>query len=171
MRLTNGGLLFKFTSATECLFNWAEINYPALFAPAGSPSAVWSNYIYRYYSATNVYLGISSIDNHVYYQGPDSNLLDEGPLSDWLPKASCPLPTLPPIECLFNWAERNYPAPFAPSGSTTAVWGVYTYRYYEATNAYLGLSSADNHIHYLGPDGNLQDEGPLSFWLHLASCQ
>jgi hypothetical protein len=88
---TDGGGVFKFTrlDSIECLFNWAERNYPTLFAPAGFPTAVWSNYTYRYYSATNTYLGISSIDNHVYYMGPDGNSQNEGPLSDWLPKAGC----------------------------------------------------------------------------------
>ncbi len=60
---------------TECLFNWAETNYPALFAPAGSSTAVFTPYAYRHYTATNAYLGVSSVDNHVYYEGPDGNLL------------------------------------------------------------------------------------------------
>ena len=155
----------------ECLLTWAEKNYPALFAPAGSPTAAWSVYTYRYYPATNNYLGVSSIDNHVYYLGADGNLVDEGPLSDWLPKAGCQVPVPPPIECLFNWAERNYPSPFAPSGSPTAIWDIYTYRYYLATNAYLGVSSIDNHVYFMGADENLQDEGPLSDWLPKAGCQ
>ena len=75
------------------------------------------------------------------------------------------------IECLFGWAEQNYPGLFAPAAATTAVSTVYTYRHYSATNAYLGVSTADNHVYYLGPDGNLQDEGPLSYWLPKADCQ
>ena len=73
--------------------------------------------------------------------------------------------------CLFNWAEGNYSNLFAPSGSQTAFWRSYAYRYYWATNAYVGVSSADNHAYYLGPDGNMQDEGPVSYWLNLAGCQ
>jgi hypothetical protein len=154
------------------LLNWAENNYPSLFAPVGSPTVVWSIYTYRYYSVTNAYLGVSSIDNHVYYMGPEGALQDEGPLADWLPKAGCGTPpTLPPSDCLFNWAERNYPDLFAPVGSATAVWSVYNYRYYSATNAYLGVSTTDNHVYYQGLDGVLQDEGPLSKWLPLAGCQ
>ena len=75
------------------------------------------------------------------------------------------------IECLFGWAEQNYPGLFAPAAATTAVSTVYTYRHYSATNAYLGVSTADNHVYYLGPDGNLQDQGPLSYWLPKADCQ
>ncbi len=162
--------VYKFTSATECLFNWAGKNYPSLFAPAGSPTVVFDFYIYRHYSATNANLGVSWADDYVYYMGPDGYLQDEGPLSDWLPNAGCPVPATPPIECLFNWAESGYPALFAPAGSPTEVSGVYTYRRYSATDAYLGVSSADNHVYYKGPDGATQDEGQLSNWLFVASC-
>ncbi len=75
------------------------------------------------------------------------------------------------VECLLNWAESNYPELFSPSGAPTAVWSVYTYRYYSGTNAYVGVSSDDNHAYYLGSDGILQDEGPLSYWLPKAGCQ
>lgn len=75
---------------TECLFNWAEKNYPTLFSPAGSPTSALSVYTYRYYSATNAYLGVSSLNNHLYYLGAANNgLLDAGPLSYWLPLAGC----------------------------------------------------------------------------------
>ena len=151
---------------TECLFNWAETNYPALFAPAGSSTAVFTPYAYRHYTATNAYLGVSSVDSHVYYEGPDGNLQDEGLLSDWLPKAGCQVTSPPPtpVDCLFNWAETNYPALFAPAGLSTAFSTPYTYRHYTATNAYLGVSSVDKHVYYEGPDGNLLDEGSLSYW-------
>lgn len=151
------------TTQTECLFNWAEKNYSSLFAPSGSSTAVWSTYSYRYYSASNAYLGVSSVDNHVYYQGTDGALQDEGSLSDWLPKAGCQNP--PPPECLFNWAERNYSSLFAPSGTATLFLSPFTYRHYSISNAYLGVSSIDNHVYYMGSDSQLQDEGLLSNWL------
>ena len=155
----------------DCLFNWAESNYPNLFASPSSPTVVGSPYTYRYYSTTNTYLGVSSFDNHVYYLGPDGKMEDEGPISDWLPKASCPAPVPPQIDCLFNWAERNYPSLFAPLGSVTTVWFNYTYRYYSTTKSFLAVSSEDNHVYYIGADGNSQNVGPISFWLSLAGCQ
>ncbi|MEQ1637857.1 MAG: hypothetical protein ABL903_14325 [Methylococcales bacterium] len=79
--------------------------------------------------------------------------------------------TQPPSDCLFSWAEGNYPALFAPSGALTTIWSIYTYRYYSVTNAYLGLSSTDNDVYYMGADGILQDEGPLSYWLPKSGCQ
>jgi len=76
------------TAQTECLFNWAEKSFPSMF-PKGGPTSNWSIYTYRYYPANNYYLGISTNDNHVYYQTPDGNLHDAGTLSYWLPQAGC----------------------------------------------------------------------------------
>ncbi len=75
------------------------------------------------------------------------------------------------VACLFDWGEQHYPALFAPSGASLQAWSVYTYRHYAGTNAYLGVSSADDHVYYLGPDGHLQHEGALSHWLPVAGCQ
>jgi len=77
-------------NATECLFNWAEENYAGLFAPVGQFTQVSSPFSYRYYPDTKSYVGVSSSDGHVYYQGQDGNRSDQGPLSPWLAKANCP---------------------------------------------------------------------------------
>jgi hypothetical protein len=80
-----------FFSQADCLFNWAERNYPSLFDPLGAMSNTFVPYYYRYYSQTNTYLATSSADNHLYYLGPLSNNLvfDLGALSGWLTAAIC----------------------------------------------------------------------------------
>lgn len=71
-------------------------------------------------------------------------------------------------ECLFNWAERIAPALFNPPASSLTA-APYTYRYYSGTQAYLGVSSADNHLLYIS--GNqLMDLGHQSTWLTQAGC-
>jgi glycerophosphoryl diester phosphodiesterase len=75
-------------SPTECLFNWAESSYPTMFAPSGAVSQFSSPFTYRYYSETNIYLGVSSADNHVYYLDA-YGFHDVGPLSGWLTLAGC----------------------------------------------------------------------------------
>lgn len=76
------------------------------------------------------------------------------------------------IECFFTWAEEKYPDRLSPSGSVTGISGFYSYRYYSAAKAYLGISSTDNHVYYMKEaDGLLQDEGPLSNWLPVSGCQ
>ena len=76
-------------NATECLFNWAEGSYPGLFGQVGQFTQVSSVFDYRYYPGTQSYVGVSSTDYHVYYQGPDGNRTDEGPWTSWLATANC----------------------------------------------------------------------------------
>ena len=77
-------------NAAECLFNWAEENYANLFTPVGQFTQTSASMAYRHYSGSNSYMGVSSSDNHVYYQSPDGKRSDQGPLSSWLAKANCP---------------------------------------------------------------------------------
>lgn len=76
------------------------------------------------------------------------------------------------LECLFNWAERNYQELFTPSPLTTSTYGPYEYKYYSATNSYLGTSQNDQHLYYLGPLSNNEiiDVGPLATWLSTSNC-
>ncbi|MGR8998257.1 MAG: esterase/lipase family protein [Gammaproteobacteria bacterium] len=81
--------------------------------------------------------------------------------------------TLPPanIDCLFNWAQTFHPDLFSPAVSGVQFSSPYIYRYYPVTNSYVGFSSADNHVYYLGPyDVAPQDVGPLSTWLAESGC-
>lgn len=79
----------------------------------------------------------------------------------------------PQFDCLFNWAERTYPEAFSPAGAVSSTSAPYYYRYYSQTRAYLGRSSADNHVYYLGPlSGNsVLDVGALAGWLVTAGCR
>lgn len=71
-------------------------------------------------------------------------------------------------DCLFTWAERNYPSLFSPA-ATSLILGPYYYRYYSGTNIYLGVST-DNHVYYLDA-GGLHDAGAQSGWFATAGCQ
>jgi hypothetical protein len=86
-----GGTATTLTTRADCVFNWGEKGYPELFSPAGAASKVLGPYYYRYYSATNSYLGISSSDEHLLYLGAMSRnaLLDLGLLSNWLSQTGC----------------------------------------------------------------------------------
>lgn len=173
---TQGGGVIKFTSRdstpaiTDCLLNWAERNYPALFAPAGTSTFFSGIYAYRYYADSSNFLGVSSLDHHIYLLGMDGALRDIGAEESWLPETSCQVITTPQIECLLNWAETNYGNWFSPSGSPTETWDIYTYRHYAATKTYLGVSTADYHFYSLGTDGILHDEGTVSHWLPKTGC-
>jgi len=76
---------------TACFFKWVETDYALFFAPAGNDSFLsFPPYTYRYYSATNSYLAISSTDNRVYYMfGSEGVIRDAGLFTDWLALSSC----------------------------------------------------------------------------------
>jgi hypothetical protein len=92
-------------ASVECLLDWAETTYPALFAPAGAVTAQLPPYTYRYYAATNAYVGASA--DAVYYLGPLTNnaLTNIGPLTDWLVTAGCASATAyAPARISATWA-------------------------------------------------------------------
>ncbi len=72
-------------------------------------------------------------------------------------------------DCLFNWAESHYSAFFAPAGAASLTAAPYYFRYYSSTNTYLGISSTDNHVYYVG-GGGVQDLGPKSALFGAAGC-
>ena len=79
--------------------------------------------------------------------------------------------TSPDIACIMNWAQTFYPNLFSPLVSGFQYSSPYTYRYYPDTNAYVGVSSADNHVYYLGPNNvSPQDMGDLSVLLKESGC-
>jgi hypothetical protein len=80
------------------------------------------------------------------------------------------LTTTTTVNCLFDWAEKTYSNLFAPAAATNQELLPYTYRYYKDTNTYVGVSSVDSHVYYLGSNGVLQDVGALSSWLTTSGC-
>lgn len=91
-------------SNSDCLFNWAESNYPSLFVPHGTQSASFGPYYLRYYSQTNAYLGVSSENSHLYYLGPLSgqSILDLGAVSTWHSTAGCNVSDLQLAKNMFS---------------------------------------------------------------------
>jgi hypothetical protein len=76
-------------------------------------------------------------------------------------------------DCIFNWAEDKYANYFAPRRPNGLTVGPYYARFYSNTTAYLGTSSADQHLYYLGPltGGTIADLGLASTWLQTTSCR
>jgi hypothetical protein len=84
------------------------------------------------------------------------------------PNANTTVPALL-SDCLFDWAEENYASLFSPA-ATSQTAGSYYYRYYSATNTYLGISSSDSNF-YLFANGQLYNLGLSSTWYQTAACQ
>ena len=73
-----------------------------------------------------------------------------------------------PSDCLFDWAERQFPTLLAPHGASHTS-GAYYFRYYAASDSYVGTSATDGHTYFMQA-GVLNDLGPTSTWLTTASC-
>jgi photosystem II stability/assembly factor-like uncharacterized protein len=73
--------------------------------------------------------------------------------------------------CLFAWAEQNYPQLFSPAKAHTQVLGDYVYHYYSQSNTYLGLFQ-DERVHLLQPrvSADIQDIGLISSYQTLSGC-
>jgi cyclophilin family peptidyl-prolyl cis-trans isomerase len=71
-------------SDSDRVFNYLEAAYPQFVKPASAPSATGSGYYFRYYAATNSYVGTK--DGLVYYLVPEmsNEITLLGPLADWL---------------------------------------------------------------------------------------
>jgi hypothetical protein len=76
-------------------------------------------------------------------------------------------------DCLFNWAESHYPNLFSTAAPRSWTLGGYYLRYYWQTNAYLGTSTSNQHLYYLGPASSekLLDLGLITTWYSTAGCQ
>jgi hypothetical protein len=75
-----------------------------------------------------------------------------------------------PADCLFNAKEQEYPSLLPATGAPSESVATYYYRHYPETNSAIGISSADNHLYYIGPDGKLQDIGDSAGLMTAAGC-
>jgi hypothetical protein len=80
---------FVAQNPSDCIFDWAERDFPQYFAPAKASSAYYQNFYYRYYATTGVYLATN--DNILWALGPPTGnaLLSLGPMSNFLQPAEC----------------------------------------------------------------------------------
>ncbi|MCK5830213.1 MAG: spondin domain-containing protein [Methylococcales bacterium] len=74
-------------------------------------------------------------------------------------------------DCLFNWAEQQYPELFKPASEKSELYEDYTYRYYKDSNTYLGFFQ-DKTVHSLTPkkSNEIVDYGDIQQYLQLAGC-
>jgi alpha-tubulin suppressor-like RCC1 family protein len=83
--------VFTRQTQSECLFDWAAIVAPTLFAPAGAASVDVSTGRYRHYAGTQSYLAVTHETRRVLYldastPGP---LADLGEAANWVSTAGC----------------------------------------------------------------------------------
>lgn len=76
-------------------------------------------------------------------------------------------------DCLFDWAQGQYPDWLTPANANSTSQGAYYYRHYAQSDAYLGVSTADGHSYYLGTRtaNRLIDLGATGALVAAAGCQ
>lgn len=78
--------------------------------------------------------------------------------------AATPSSALSEADRVLNWAEAAAPELISPRGVVTRTSGIYTFRYYSATNSYAAVDNQRNVV-YLGPSGVLQVVGNVDkYW-------
>jgi hypothetical protein len=73
------------TADSNRAFNWAEGVYSQYLLPSPAASGNAFGYYYRYYPAVNSYIGTK--DGATYFMGPDSVIVNVGPVSGYLAQA------------------------------------------------------------------------------------
>lgn len=76
-------VLYTASSSAESnrALNWAEQTYPELLTPHPAPSGTLEGYYYRYYSATDTYVGTK--DGNAYLMGSDKIIQYQGKLNSF----------------------------------------------------------------------------------------
>lgn len=82
------GTPVSFIASANCLFSWAEQRLPLVLAPAGTASAVFQSYLYRYYAASGSFLAVSGTDQRVVYVA-NGVVSDLGSLDFWVTASGC----------------------------------------------------------------------------------
>ena len=119
----------------EPLFNALEDAYPDALSPQRALTQAGSDYVFRYYSGSKSYLGVSNVDGHLYYMGATQGLVDLGLASALMPSLAAHGAVVGalPANALGVTAKPPQPAPDipvptgltamqVPSGTVTLNW-------------------------------------------------
>lgn len=115
-----------------------------------------------------------------YFDGSSLNsptLVLQGASDGLLLKQLMPLDLPPPVQasadCVFSWAEQQYPTFLAPTPAQSLTTASYFYRYYSDSKAYLGVERDTQHLLYLAApySGGPVDLGDIQSWIGKANCK
>ena len=74
-------------------------------------------------------------------------------------------------DCLLNWGEEQYPSLLTPRRAASQVAAPYYYRQYTGRGSYVGVSGADQLLHFLDARRVMSDLGLASVWSQQAGCR
>ena len=164
--LSTGGWRLPTRNELQTIIEWAR-TAPAVNAtifPNIPTTAFWSSSAYLGNSNWAWYVNFGSGNDHAYYK---TNLLNVRLVSGEQSAVS-QTSTLP--DCLFSWAEQQFPQFFPASGGGSRTLDVFTYRQY-GSNTYLAVSALDSHLWTIFAGGAPIDLGAASTWYSTAGCR
>ena len=75
------------------------------------------------------------------------------------------------FNCLFDWAEDQFPATLLPRRPATQALSPYRYRNYAAQNMFIAYSAGDARLYFLAPPAPVVDLGLAAGWSRQAGCR
>ncbi|OYT93578.1 MAG: hypothetical protein CFE43_02295 [Burkholderiales bacterium PBB3] len=75
------------------------------------------------------------------------------------------------FNCLFDWAEDQFPANLLPRRPATQTLSPYRYRNYTAQNMFVAYSAGDAHLYFLAAPAPVVDLGLAAGWSRQAGCR
>jgi alpha-tubulin suppressor-like RCC1 family protein len=75
------------------------------------------------------------------------------------------------FNCLFDWAEDQFPASLQPRRPATQTLSPYRYRSYTAQNMFVAYSAGDAHLYFLAAPAPVVDLGLAAGWSRQAGCR
>ena len=80
----------NFTAISDCIFDWLEQGTPSLFSPTSVNSEQWQGYTFRYYSETEMYLGIfHEQEIHQLQISVSGDVIPQGALTSYQQRSGC----------------------------------------------------------------------------------
>ena len=137
-----------------------------------SPILSSSNNDILWFSENKLYTGSPSADNIVTVT---ANYTDQGSnysSSTQITVKALAKPLYNNIECLFDWAERQYRSELPAAGKFRDDMPPYTCRQYPTNGAVICASNSDPYLYYKGPLSFQfwQSLGPLKIWYNSSNC-
>ncbi|OYU43466.1 MAG: hypothetical protein CFE44_18230 [Burkholderiales bacterium PBB4] len=75
------------------------------------------------------------------------------------------------FNCLFDWAEDQFPATLLPRRPSTQTLSPFRYRNYTAQNMFVAYSAEDAHLYFLAAPAPVVDLGLAANWSRQGGCR
>ncbi len=96
--LLNSLVMADNLSDSNTIFNWGEENYPQFLSPKNSPTLTFDDWIYRYYSETQNYVGTTKGELYLLGKATNDELVKLGSVNQFIAKINPPITSTKTID-------------------------------------------------------------------------